>query len=57
MPPFIKEGNISPITNDRDFSEANICNVINDVREQYQAKKLHMKLNIKDISAMKQTEE
>ena len=48
LPPFIKENDISPITNDRDFSEANICNVINDVREQYQTKKLHKKLSIKD---------
>ena len=48
LPPFIKESDISPITNDRDFSEANICNVINDVREQYQTKKLHKKLSIKD---------
>ena len=48
LPPFIKGNDISPITNDRDFSEANICNVINDVREQYQTKKLHKKLSIKD---------
>lgn len=53
LPPFIKTSDISLITNDRDFSEANICNVINEVRGQVETKRLHKKLSIKDINSIK----
>lgn len=48
LPPFINKDNITVITNDRDFSDANICNVINEVREKVEVRKLHKKLNIKE---------
>ena len=48
LPPFINEDNITVITNDKDFSDANICNVINEAREEAEVKKLHKKLNIKE---------
>lgn len=50
LPPFIKQSDVKIITNDRDFSAANICNVINEVREQVQTKNLCKKLSIKDIN-------
>lgn len=52
LPPFIMADEIQRITNDRDFSEANICNVINEVREQNQAKLLHRKVGINNLTSI-----
>ena len=48
LPPFINKDCVTLITNDRDFSDANVCNVINEVRENNEAKKLLKKLSIKE---------
>ena len=48
LPPFIDKDKITVITNDRDFSDANICKVINQVREKNEVKTLHKKLSIKE---------
>lgn len=49
LPPFIMANDIKKITNDRDYSEANICNVINEAREQNQARVLNRKIGINNI--------